>query len=84
MLSLNARLLGQTALRPRRRVYPRRREEDLMGIRIPNLAVLLLAIAVGALAVYLENVAVAAVCFFIAAFYAALTLWQWRRRKKSE
>jgi hypothetical protein len=51
-----------------------------MGIRIPNLAVLLLSLGVGALAIYLENVAVAVVCFSIAAFYAALILWQ--RKKK--
>jgi membrane protein implicated in regulation of membrane protease activity len=29
-------------------------------------------------------VAVAAICFSIAAFYAALILWQWRRRKKRQ
>jgi hypothetical protein len=51
-----------------------------MGIRIPNLAVLLLSLGVGALAIYLENVAVAVVCFSIAAFYTALILWQ-RNRK---
>jgi hypothetical protein len=50
-----------------------------MGIRIPNLAVLLLSLGMGALAIYLENVAVAAICFSIAAFYAALILW---RQKK--
>ena len=55
-----------------------------MGIRIPNLALLVLSLGVGALAVYLENVAVAAICFSIAAFYAALILWQWRRRKKKQ
>ena len=53
-----------------------------MGIRIPNLAVLLLSLGVGALAIYLENVAVVAICFSIAAFYAALTFWQRKRRKK--
>jgi membrane protein implicated in regulation of membrane protease activity len=53
-----------------------------MGIRIPNLAVLILSLGIGALAIYLENVVVAAVCFSIAAFYVAFTLWQWRRRKK--
>jgi hypothetical protein len=57
-------------------------EDDLMGIRIPNLVVLLLSLGVGALAVYLENAAVAAICFSIGAFYAALTFWQWKRRKK--
>ena len=55
-----------------------------MGIRIPNLALLVLSLGVGALAVYLENVAVAAICFSIAAFYAALILWLWRRRKKRQ
>ena len=55
-------------------------EDDLMGIRIPNLAVLLLSLGVGALAIYLENVAVAVVCLSIAALYAALILWQ--RKKK--
>jgi len=55
-----------------------------MGIRIPNLALLVLSLGVGALAVYLENVAVAAICFSIAAFYAALILWQSRRRKKRQ
>ena len=55
-----------------------------MGIRIPNLALLVLSLGVGALAVYLENVAVAAICFSIAVFYAALVLWQWRRRKKKQ
>jgi len=53
-----------------------------MGIRIPNLAVLLLSLGVGALAIYLENVAVAVICFSIAAFYAALTFWQRRHRKR--
>jgi membrane protein implicated in regulation of membrane protease activity len=51
-------------------------------MRIPNLAVLLLSLGVGALAIYLGNVAVAAICFSIAGLYAALILWQWRRRKK--
>jgi membrane protein implicated in regulation of membrane protease activity len=53
-----------------------------MGIRIPNLVVLLLSLGVGALAVYLENMAVAAICFSIGTLYAALTFWQWKRRKK--
>jgi len=53
-----------------------------MGIRMPNLAVLLTSLGVAALAIYLENVAVAAVCFSIAAFYTALILCQWRRRRK--
>jgi hypothetical protein len=51
-----------------------------MGIRIPSLAVVLLSLGVGALAIYLENVAVAIICLSIAAFYAALILWQ--RKKK--
>ena len=51
-----------------------------MGTRIPNLAVLLLSLGVGALAIYLENVAVAVICFCIAAFYAALILWQLRKK----
>jgi membrane protein implicated in regulation of membrane protease activity len=54
-----------------------------MGMRIPSLVVLLLSLGVGALAVYLKNIAIAAVCFSIAALYAALILWQWRRRKKN-
>jgi hypothetical protein len=65
---------------PRRRAHSCLEEDNLMGIRIPNLAVLLLSLGVGALAVYLENVAVAVVCFSTAAFYAALILWQ--RKKK--
>lgn len=63
-------------------MHSRRREDDLMGIRMPNPAVLLLSLGVGALAIYLDNVAVAAICFSIAGLYAALILWQWRRRKK--
>ena len=31
----------------------------------------------------MENVAVAAICFSIAAFYTALILWQWQRRRKN-
>jgi membrane protein implicated in regulation of membrane protease activity len=56
---------------------------NCMGIRMPNLGVFLTSLGVGALAIYLENVAVAAVCFSIAAFYTALIFWQWRRRRKS-
>jgi len=55
-----------------------------MGIRMPNLGVLLMSLGVGALAIYLDNVAVAAICFSVAAFYMALILWQWRRRRKNE
>jgi hypothetical protein len=80
MLLSDARLLGQTTQRPHRRAHSCLEEADLMGIRIPNLAVLLLSLGVGTLAIYLENVAVAVVCFSIAAFYAALILWQ--RKKK--
>jgi len=54
-----------------------------MGIRIPILGVLLMSLGVAALAICLDNVAVAAVCFSIAAFYAALLLWRWRRRRKN-
>ncbi len=54
-----------------------------MGIRIPSLFVLLLSLGIGAMAVCLRNVAIAAICFSIAALYAALILWQWRRRKKN-
>jgi len=54
-----------------------------MGICIPNLGVLLTSLGVGALAIWLENVAVAAICFSIAAFYTALILWQWQRRRKN-
>ena len=53
-----------------------------MGIRIPNLGVLLTSLGVGVLAICLENVAVAAICFSIAALYTALILWQWRHRRK--
>lgn len=52
-------------------------------MRIPSLFVLLLSLGVGALAVCLKNVAIAAICFSIAGLYAALILWQWRRRKNS-
>jgi membrane protein implicated in regulation of membrane protease activity len=82
MLLSDARLLGQTTQRPHRRAHSCLEEDDLMGIRIPNLAVLLLSLGIGALAIYLENVAVAVICFSIAAFYAALTFWLWKRRKK--
>jgi membrane protein implicated in regulation of membrane protease activity len=54
-----------------------------MGIRMPNLGVLLTSLGVGTLAICLENAAVAAVCFSIAAFYTALILWQWRHRRKN-
>lgn len=54
-----------------------------MSIRVPNLAVLLMALGVSALAVYKRNAAVASVCLAIAAFYAALMLWQWKRRRKN-
>lgn len=54
-----------------------------MGIRMPNLGVLLMSLGVGALAIYLDNVAVAAICFSVAAFYMALISWQWRRRRKN-
>ena len=53
-------------------------------MRIPNLGVLLLSLTVGALAIYLDNVAVAAICFSIAGLYAILTFWQWKRRKNKE
>lgn len=43
-----------------------------------------MSVAVGALAVCLKNVAVAITCFSIAAFYVAITVWQWKRRKKKE
>ncbi len=54
-----------------------------MGLRMPNLGVLLMSLGVCALAIYLENVAVAAICFSIATFYTALILWRWRRRGKN-
>jgi uncharacterized membrane protein len=53
-----------------------------MGIRIPNLAVLLLSLGVSAMAIYLDNMAVAAICISIAAFYATLILWQWKRHNR--
>jgi membrane protein implicated in regulation of membrane protease activity len=55
---------------------------DFMAMRIPNLAVLLLSLGIGALAIYQENVAIAAICLSIAALYAALIWWQWKRRRK--
>ena len=55
-----------------------------MGIRMPNLGVLLTSLGVGALALCLENVAVAAICFSIAAFYTVVILWQWRHRRNKE
>ena len=55
-----------------------------MGIRIPNLAVLLVALLVGALAVYRGNMVIAAVCFSIAAAYAIVILWQWRNRRRKQ
>ena len=55
-----------------------------MGIRIPNLAVLLVALLVGALAVYRGNMVIAALCFSIAAVYAIVILWQWRNRRKKK
>ena len=78
----DARIPGQTTRRLHRRAHSRPGEDDLMGISIPNPAVLLLSLGVGALATYLDNIAVAAICFSIAVLYAALILWQWRRRKK--
>lgn len=84
MLPSDARLLGQTTRRPHRRAHCRPGENDMMGIRIPNFAVILLSLGVGGLAVYLQNVAVAAICFCIAALYAALIVWQWRHRKKKQ
>jgi membrane protein implicated in regulation of membrane protease activity len=53
-----------------------------LGICIPNLGVLLTSIGVGALAIWLGNVAVAAICFSIAAFYTALIFWQWRGQRR--
>ncbi len=55
-----------------------------MGIRIPHLGVLLLSLGVGVLAIYVENTAVAAICFSIAAVYTVVILWQWKRRRKKE
>jgi membrane protein implicated in regulation of membrane protease activity len=55
-----------------------------MNMRVPNLGVLLISLAVGALAVYVGNVAVAAVCFSIATIYTVVILWQWRRGRKKE
>ena len=52
-----------------------------MGIRIPNLFVLLLSITVGVLAIYLDNVTIATICFLIAAAYTIVILWQWRHPK---
>jgi ABC-type Co2+ transport system permease subunit len=54
-----------------------------MGMRIPNLGVLLTSLGVGTLAILMDNVAVAAICFTIATFYTALILWRWRRPGKN-
>jgi heme A synthase len=53
-----------------------------MSIRVPNLAVLLMSLGIGILAICLKNAAVAAICFSIAAFYTALVLWLWRRQRR--
>ncbi len=55
-----------------------------MGIRIPNLAVLLTALLVGALAIYRGNMVIAAVCFSIAVAYAIVILWQRRNQRKKK
>jgi membrane protein implicated in regulation of membrane protease activity len=55
-----------------------------MGIRIPNLAVLLVALLVGALAVYRGNMVIAALCFSVAVAYGIVILWQWRNRRKKK
>ncbi|HWR69460.1 MAG TPA: hypothetical protein VN415_00170, partial [Dehalococcoidia bacterium] len=82
VLPWGARLLGQAAQTPHRRARSCLEEDYLMGIRIPNIAVLLLSLGVGALAIYLENMAVAVICISIAAFYATLILWQWKRHNR--
>jgi hypothetical protein len=61
---------------------PRCDGRDFKGIRMSYLAVLLTSLGVATMAVYLDNVAVAAVCFSIAALYTALILCQWRGRRK--
>jgi membrane protein implicated in regulation of membrane protease activity len=53
-----------------------------MNMRVPNLGVLLISLAVGALAIYVGNAVVAAVCFSIATIYTFVILWRWRRGRK--
>ena len=69
--------------RPRRQPHGCPEKERWMGLRIPNLGVFLTSLGVGVLAIYLGNVAVAAICLSIAAAYAAIILWQCRRRKRN-
>ncbi len=51
-----------------------------MSIRIPDLAVLMIALTVAGLAIYKGNAIIAAVCLSIGAVYAALIVWRRRNR----
>jgi uncharacterized membrane protein len=55
-----------------------------VSIRIPDLAVLLVALTVGGLAIYRGNAVIAVVCLFIAAVYAAVVVWRRRDRRDGE
>ena len=55
-----------------------------MSLRVPNLAVLLMALGIGVLAIYLENTFVAVVCFSIAAVYALVILRQRRHQRNKK
>jgi membrane protein implicated in regulation of membrane protease activity len=55
-----------------------------VSIRIPDAAVLLVALAVGGLAIYRGNAVIAVVCLSIAAVYAAVIVWRRRSRGDRE
>jgi hypothetical protein len=51
-----------------------------MTLRIPDLAVLLIALTVGGLAIYRGEAIIAAICLAIGMGYAAVILWRrWTR-----
>ncbi len=51
-----------------------------MSIRVPDVAVLLVALTVGGLAIYRGDAIIAAVCLSIGAVYAAVIVWRRRNR----
>lgn len=51
-----------------------------MSLRIPDVAVLLVALAVGGLAIYRGDAIIAAVALSIGAVYAAVIVWRRRNR----
>jgi len=57
---------------------------SVVSIRIPDAAVLLVALTVGGLAIYRGNVVIAVVCLSIAALYAAAIVWRRRSRRDRE